>query len=158
MILEWSWSALFEVEDRSEPKDYEFFLDFSIRITPCYWCVLMVQVDQREVLVGNLRLKSGIYHWWLTVPPDLTLQIGKRELVRSTGTSDKRLAQRYAMEWSAEAKRAFEELRRGKAASSAEMTAVERRLLTKELARQDKCESIEHRSIEYFGARDVHLN
>jgi len=108
--------------------------------------------------MGNLRLKSGIYQWRLAVPADLTLQIGKRELVRSTGTGDMRLAQRYATEWSTEAKRGFEELRRGKVASRAETTADGHRLLTEELARQDKCESTEQREIDYFSARDVHHN
>ena len=39
-----------------------------------------------------------------------------------------------------------------------EKTADEQRLLTEELTRQNKCESNEHRSIDYFGARDVHHN
>ena len=69
-----------------------------------------------------------------------------------------RLAQRYATEWSTEAKRGFEELRRGKVASRAETTADEHRLLTEEIARQDKCESTEQRAIDYFSARDVRHN
>ncbi len=108
--------------------------------------------------MGNLRLKSGIYHWRLAVPADLTLQIGKRELVRSTGTGDMRLAQRYATEWGTEAKRGFEELRRGKVVSRAETRADEHMLLTEELARQNKCASTEQRTINYFSARDVHHN
>ncbi len=62
---------------------------------------------------------------------------------RSTGTGDKRLAQRYAMKWTAEAKENFDELRNGKVASRAEMVAVARRVLAEEL-RNVKLEAEQH--------------
>ena len=83
--------------------------------------------------MGHLKLRGSTWHWRLSVPPDLRPHVGRYELSRSTGTGDKRLAQRRSMKWTAEAKERFDELRGGKVASHAEMVAVARRVLAEGL-------------------------
>ena len=76
----------------------------------------------------HLKLRGSTWYWRINVPPDLRSRLGY-EQSRSTRTGDKRLAQRYAMKWTAEAKEHFDELRHGEVASRAEMVAVARRVL-----------------------------
>lgn len=85
--------------------------------------------------MNHLKLAGSIWHWRISVPPDLRAKLGRQEIHRSTRTGDKRVADRIARQFTAEAKRKFEELRRGRAVSSAEIIAVAQRVLREELRR-----------------------
>lgn len=85
--------------------------------------------------MNHLKLVGSIWHWRISVPPDLRAKLGRQEIHRSTRTGDKRIADRVARQFTADTKRKFEELRRGRTVSSAELTAVAQRVLCEELRR-----------------------
>ena len=86
--------------------------------------------------MSHIRLKAGIWHWRLRIPKDLQAAIGQREFSATTGTGDKRVANRVAMELTAKAKQRFDNLRRGVVATPGEMSSLTQQLLKKHLSKQ----------------------
>lgn len=62
--------------------------------------------------IGNVVLRSGIFHFRRIVPVELRVKVGRRELVRTLATGDPRTAKIYASQLYVESERLFMAVRR----------------------------------------------
>ena len=82
-------------------------------------------------MTTHLRLKGSTWHFRMVVPQDLRAAAGRREVIRSTGTSDKAHARRVAARELVRTTDWFDDLRRQRAPSENVMVAVAQKALAK---------------------------
>ena len=93
-----------------------------------------MRVQRGAQLSDHLKLKGNVWYFRLAVPTALRDAAGRSEVVRSTGTSDRKHARRVAAREYLKATSWFDDLRQQRAPSDPQMVAVAQRVYAQQVA------------------------